>query len=206
MHRPQLGVEARIRDPDAAVDADELGNRGPPSILVRLASALMYIVPWIDIIGLGRQIYHKFPTMLLLYVIPGAPSNPSSHVKVAGRELLVCYECLFVELVHAPTPAGLGPAWCRLSLTLVCACRSVGACVLQQPVCAADRLLPPVLGRRQEQQAAPLRALQLHAGASNPLLTPAPAKYFVFVCNCASGTSKVCLASGVICRRAAWQW
>ena len=68
----QVGVEARIRDPDAAVDADELGNRGPPSILVRLASALMYLVPWIDIIGLGRMMYHKFPATLLLYVIPGA--------------------------------------------------------------------------------------------------------------------------------------
>ena len=72
----QVGVEARIRDPDAVVDADELGNRGPPSILVRLASALMYLVPWIDIIGLGRIMYHKFPATLLLYVIPGAPNAP----------------------------------------------------------------------------------------------------------------------------------
>ncbi|KAK9842566.1 hypothetical protein WJX81_006375 [Elliptochloris bilobata] len=68
---PLPGVEARIRDPDAAVDSDELGNRGPPSILVRLASALMYLVPWIDIIGLGRMIYHKFPSSLILYAIPG---------------------------------------------------------------------------------------------------------------------------------------
>ncbi len=65
-------MEARIRDPDAVTDSDELGNRGPPSILVRLASAFMYMVPWIDIIGLGRQIYHRFPGALLLYVIPGA--------------------------------------------------------------------------------------------------------------------------------------
>ncbi len=54
------------------MDSDELGNRGPPSILVRLASALTYLVPWIDIIGLGRMIYHKFPGSLWLYEFPGA--------------------------------------------------------------------------------------------------------------------------------------
>lgn len=59
-----------VRAADAA--AVPTGNRGPPSLLVRLASAFLYIVPWIDILTLGREIYHFFPTSLLLYLVPGA--------------------------------------------------------------------------------------------------------------------------------------
>ena len=43
--------------------------------------------------------------------------------------------------------------------------RPPGRHILQQPVCAAHRLLPALPGHCQEQQAAPLCALQLHAGA-----------------------------------------
>ncbi len=82
-------TEARIRDPDAAVDSDELGNRGPPSILVRLASALTYLVPWIDIIGLGRMIYHKFPGSLWLYEFPGAALYASALCLPAGRRTTI---------------------------------------------------------------------------------------------------------------------
>ena len=66
-------------DADAASGA-ATGNRGPPSLLVRVASAFMYIVPWIDILGLGREVYHFFHNALLLYLLPGArcaaPSAP----------------------------------------------------------------------------------------------------------------------------------
>lgn len=83
----QVCTEARIRDPDAAVDSDELGNRGPPSILVRLASALTYLVPWIDIIGLGRMVYHKFPSSLWLYDFPGALPAHAFCARSTGGKL-----------------------------------------------------------------------------------------------------------------------
>ena len=57
--------------------APPVGNRGPPSLLVRVASAFMYIVPWIDCLGLGREVYHFFTNSLLLYLLPGA--HASTH-------------------------------------------------------------------------------------------------------------------------------
>ena len=69
-HPPQAVTEVRAADADAASAAT--GNRGPPSLLVRVASAFMYIVPWIDILGMGREVYHFFHNALLLYLLPGA--------------------------------------------------------------------------------------------------------------------------------------
>lgn len=43
-------------------------------------------------------------------------------------------------------------------------CRALGTTVLQRPVRAPRCLLPPLPGHREEQQAAPLSPLQLHAG------------------------------------------
>ena len=63
-------VNTQIRAGDAGA-AELKGNRGPPSALVRVASAFLYIVPWIDVLSLGREVYHFFPTSLLLYLIPG---------------------------------------------------------------------------------------------------------------------------------------
>ena len=126
----QVGVEARIRDPDAAVDADELGNRGPPSILVRLASALMYLVPWIDIIGLGRMMYHKFPATLLLYVIPGAsylnmrmPAIFTALQSGGGNLCTRVGECQnFVNFFPAPNCSYVMPPSCTWHLLWPGAC------------------------------------------------------------------------------------
>ena len=75
----QLPTAAQIDTQTRAAEAGaaELkGNRGPPSALVRVASAFLYIVPWIDVLTLGREVYHFFPASLLLYLLPGAPSIP----------------------------------------------------------------------------------------------------------------------------------
>ena len=66
-----LQINTQTRAADSGAAAELKGNRGPPSALVRVASAFLYIVPWIDVLGLGREIYHFFPTSLWLYLLPG---------------------------------------------------------------------------------------------------------------------------------------
>ena len=59
--------------PRAADDAPELsaGVKGPPKLPWRVAAALTYLIPWIDSLTLGKEIYHAFPSTILLYFIPG---------------------------------------------------------------------------------------------------------------------------------------
>ena len=57
------------RDPDSD-DSMDTGGRDPPNIFWRDA-ALMYIIPWIDVIALGREVYHHFPFSIVLFLIPG---------------------------------------------------------------------------------------------------------------------------------------
>lgn len=59
--------------PRAADDAQELspGVKGPPKLPWRVAAALTYLIPWIDSLTLGKEIYHAFPSTILLYFIPG---------------------------------------------------------------------------------------------------------------------------------------
>ena len=70
--RRQVSVSARAKDPDA-LDAgdDQAANQGVPSMFWRVFAALCYLVPWIDSISLGRQIYSRFRTLILLYFVPG---------------------------------------------------------------------------------------------------------------------------------------
>ncbi|CAL8462351.1 g1884 [Coccomyxa elongata] len=84
--------------PVKAADAASVptGNRGPPSLLVRLASAFLYIVPWIDILTLGREVYHFFPTSLLLYLVPG----PLAPLYYSGQFVpLIVFFLLFLAIV-----------------------------------------------------------------------------------------------------------
>lgn len=69
----QLLVAARARDPDAVDDADDdvASNQGPPSLFWRVFAALCYLVPWIDSISLGREIYRRFRNLVVLYFVPG---------------------------------------------------------------------------------------------------------------------------------------
>ncbi len=66
----QSALQAKIRDPDAD-DSPEQGGRDPPNIFWRVAAALMYIIPWIDVIALGREVYHHFPSSIILFLFPG---------------------------------------------------------------------------------------------------------------------------------------
>jgi uncharacterized membrane protein len=45
--------------------------KGPPKLPWRVAAALTYLIPWIDALTLGKEIYHAFPSTILLYFIPG---------------------------------------------------------------------------------------------------------------------------------------
>lgn len=68
-----LQVSPRAAASDAISDADKL--KGPPNLLWRVASAMMYLIPWIDSIAIGREIYHNFPASLAIYFLPGAPTR-----------------------------------------------------------------------------------------------------------------------------------
>lgn len=89
-------VDTRIRAADAGT-AELKGNRGPPSALVRVASAFLYIVPWIDVLSLGREVYHFFPTSLLLYLIPGTCHMPAEVLQLA-RHTAACNYSLELSL------------------------------------------------------------------------------------------------------------
>lgn len=67
-----LQVVTHVRDPDAAAD-DDMDNpdQYPPNIFWRVIAACMYMIPWIDAVGLGREIYHKFPSFIYLYFMTG---------------------------------------------------------------------------------------------------------------------------------------
>ena len=60
-------VEARVRDPDLAPADEESPDKVPPNPFWKVAAAFMYLVPWIDAVGMGREIYHKFPLLIYLY-------------------------------------------------------------------------------------------------------------------------------------------
>lgn len=61
-----------VKDPDVAgVEDEESPDKYPPNMFWRVVAASTYIIPWIDAVGLGREIYHKFPTFIYLYFMTG---------------------------------------------------------------------------------------------------------------------------------------
>jgi len=52
--------------------------QGPPNLLWRVAAAMMYLIPWIDTIHIGREIYHRFPITVIIDRLPGAQRGPRS--------------------------------------------------------------------------------------------------------------------------------
>ena len=48
----QASIVARVRDPDAAEDEDENPDKVPPNAFWRVLAAFMYMIPWIDAVGL----------------------------------------------------------------------------------------------------------------------------------------------------------
>eukprot|EP01026_Neomeris_dumetosa_P032326 TRINITY_DN25636_c0_g1_i4.p1 TRINITY_DN25636_c0_g1~~TRINITY_DN25636_c0_g1_i4.p1 ORF type:complete len:261 (-),score=14.72 TRINITY_DN25636_c0_g1_i4:237-929(-) len=70
--RRTLQTTMKAKDPDSWEAAEEESpNQRPPTILWRCMAALMYLIPWIDTIALGRDIYHSFPFAIYLYYVPG---------------------------------------------------------------------------------------------------------------------------------------
>jgi len=48
----------------------ESSNKGPPNVLWRVFAATIYVIPWIDSLTLGREIFHSFPSSIVLYFLP----------------------------------------------------------------------------------------------------------------------------------------
>lgn len=67
--RRPLRVAAKIKDPD--LDDEVAAIKGPPPIMWRVLAALTYLIPWIDVISLGREVYRNFPSTLWVYFFPG---------------------------------------------------------------------------------------------------------------------------------------
>ena len=63
----QRVVEARVKDPDMDFEEEEDPDKDPPTPFWCTAAAFMYLVPWIDIVGMGREVYHKFPILCYFY-------------------------------------------------------------------------------------------------------------------------------------------
>lgn len=83
-----------MRDPD--LDDETATLKGPPSTLWKVVAALTYLIPWIDTISLGREIYHSFPSLLWLYFAPG----PSVGVYYSSQFApLVIFFLLFLTIV-----------------------------------------------------------------------------------------------------------
>ena len=61
---------ARAKDPDAVDPEAKDPNREPPNLLWRVLAATMYVIPWIDALTLGREIFHTFPQTIILYLLP----------------------------------------------------------------------------------------------------------------------------------------
>ena len=44
----------------------------------------MYLIPWIDVIAIGREVYHQFPNSIVLFLFPGTPhAYPAYQAHVA---------------------------------------------------------------------------------------------------------------------------
>lgn len=59
---------AKANDPDGV--QVESSNKGPPNVLWRVFAATIYVIPWIDSLTLGREIFHSFPSSIVLYFLP----------------------------------------------------------------------------------------------------------------------------------------
>ncbi len=78
-------IAAKIKDPD--LDDEAAAIKGPPPLQWRVLAALTYLIPWIDVISLGREIYHIFPSFLWMYFFPGVCLRgwmlyPHTHITV----------------------------------------------------------------------------------------------------------------------------
>lgn len=95
--KARKGVVTQARDPDA-LDADDdiAANQGPPTLFWRVFAALCYLVPWIDSISLGREVYRRFRNLLVLYFVPG----PLAQVYFSSQFApLIIFFVMFLSIV-----------------------------------------------------------------------------------------------------------
>lgn len=86
MYNSILLLQSTVQASTDADDSMETGGRDPPNIFWRVGAALMYIIPWIDVIALGRQVYHNFPSSIVLFLTPG--TQHALHAEVIILPLL----------------------------------------------------------------------------------------------------------------------
>jgi uncharacterized membrane protein len=91
---------ARARDPDAVdgddADASAAANAAAPTLFWRVFAALCYLVPWIDSISLGREVYRRFRNLLVLYLVPG----PLAKVYFSSQFApLIIFFVMFLSIV-----------------------------------------------------------------------------------------------------------
>ena len=66
------------------------GAKGPPAILWRVAAALTYLIPWIDCLSLGKEVFHAFPHTIFLYFIPGGSQDAGYLCVMLCANLALC--------------------------------------------------------------------------------------------------------------------
>lgn len=77
-------------------DDDAAANQSPPTLFWRVFAALCYLVPWIDSISLGREIYRRFRNLLVLYLVPG----PLAKVYFSSQFApLIIFFVMFLSIV-----------------------------------------------------------------------------------------------------------
>lgn len=84
-------------DPDSMdASSDAAANQGPPTLFWRVFAALCYLVPWIDSISLGREVYRRFRNLLVLYLVPG----PLAKVYFSSQFApLIIFFVMFLSIV-----------------------------------------------------------------------------------------------------------
>ena len=76
--------------------SDAAANQGPPTLVWRVLAALCYLVPWIDSISFGREMYRRFRNLLVLYLVPG----PLAKVYFSSQFApLIIFFVLFLAVV-----------------------------------------------------------------------------------------------------------
>ncbi|KAI8112874.1 hypothetical protein M9434_004194 [Picochlorum sp. BPE23] len=87
----------RAGDPDSMdASSDAAANQGPPTLFWRVFAALCYLVPWIDSISLGREVYRRFRNLLVLYLVPG----PLAKVYFSSQFApLIIFFVMFLSIV-----------------------------------------------------------------------------------------------------------
>ena len=86
---------------------------------------MMYLIPWIDTIHIGREIYHRFPITVIIDRLPGEcrrPRSPSVGPRLLALQTLrklASSACAYPELHPAlqqyHEPASTRPSSCAVA-------------------------------------------------------------------------------------------